>query len=76
MLRLAAIFAIASSCLAFGAEQSRADWCGVESKGITNCGYASVEQCRIGLNGVGNCFQQTPAAPAVDRRARAGRTAR
>lgn len=45
-------------------ESARADWCGVDSKGITNCGYPTAELCRTGLNGVGNCFENTTSAPA------------
>lgn len=65
-----ALGAAACGLAAFSAPAARADWCGTESKGITNCGYASAEQCRIGLNGAGNCFQNTPAPAPADAFAR------
>lgn len=48
----------------------RADWCGIGSYGVTNCGYPTFELCRIGLNGVGNCYEQTPPAPKAGVRTR------
>jgi hypothetical protein len=60
----AVILAVASMFFAVGAASSDPyKWCAVESDGGTNCGFATIEQCRATISGKGGACEPKQVVP-------------
>ena len=75
MRKTVTVVVVAAASMLFTVGAASADpykWCAIESGGGTNCGFATVEQCRATISGMGgSCEPKQVVPPNLSPAARA-----